>query len=142
VITAERYAPTDSWETKPAEFEPMLATLRVELRGTPKDARFLHVIQGASAGANADAASLIQSSGGAPFAGAVVKGAAVLFPVSLGAVAEVKYAAPAGVTRHLVTGLKPGAGYEVARQPAGGGEQITVKPGSAMKADEGGVLAF
>jgi hypothetical protein len=142
VITAEPYAATSNWETRPAELEPMLATLRVEPRGTPKDARFLHVLQGAGTGASADRASLIQSSGGTPFAGAAVKGAAVLFPVSLGAVAEVRYAAPAGVTRHLVTGLTPGAGYDVARKPGSAGEQITVKPGGSVKADDGGVLVF
>jgi hypothetical protein len=100
------------------------------------------VLQGAGGGAGADAAALIQSSGGTPFAGAVVKGAAVLFPVDLGAVAEVKYAVPTTVTRHLVTGLAPGAGYDVARQPGAGGVQITVRPGSAMRADDGGVLVF
>ena len=142
LITAEMYTATSHWETKPAEFEPMIATLRVEPKSMPKAARFLHVLEGAGAGAGAGAATLIRSSGGTPFAGAVVKGAAVLFPVNLGAVAEVKYAAPTAVTRHLVTGLAPGAGYDVARQPGGGGVQITIRPGSAVKADEGGVLAF
>lgn len=131
-----------NWETKPAQQEPMKFTLQVEPTAMPKDARFLHVLQGADAGAKAEAAAVIRSSGGTPFAGAVVKGTAVLFPVDLGPVAEVRYTAPAAVTRHLVTGLVPGGGYEVAKQSAGGGVQITVKPGAALKADEGGVLAF
>ncbi|MCC6558637.1 MAG: hypothetical protein IT372_37355 [Polyangiaceae bacterium] len=143
-ITAETYTPTSDPETRPAEFEPMTATLRVEPASMPKDARFLHVLEGADAGATAAAATLIRSSGGTPYAGAAARGAAVLFPVSLGPAAEVKYTAPAGVTRHFITGLTPGAGYDVARQRLNerGGEQITVRAGSAMKADEGGVLAF
>lgn len=131
-----------NWETKPAQQEPMRFTLQVEPKAMPADARFLHVLQGAGPGAAADAAAVIRSSGGTPFAGAVVKGTAVLFPVDVGPVAEVRYAAPASVTRHLVTGLGPGAGYEVARQASGGTVQITVKPGAALKADEGGVLVF
>ncbi|WP_437817538.1 hypothetical protein [Sorangium sp. So ce1078] len=38
--------------------------------------------------------------------------------------------------------LTPNAGYDVARQPSGGGVQITVRPGSGAKSDEGGVLVF
>jgi hypothetical protein len=46
------------------------------------------------------------------------------------------------VTRHLVTGLSPGASYDVIRKPAAGGDEITIRSGSTAKADEGGVLAF
>jgi hypothetical protein len=142
-ITAEQHqVDPKNWETKPAQQETMLFTLRVEPKAMPVDARFLHVLQGAGAGAGADAAVLVRSSGGTAFAGAIVKGTAVMFPVEIGAVTEVRYTAPASVTRHLVTGLSPGGGYEVGRQPAGGGVQITVRPGAALKADEGGVLVF
>jgi hypothetical protein len=142
VIAAEKYTATKEWETQPAEFEPMLATLRVEPQTMAKDVHFLHVLQGGGAGATADAATLIRAKGSSPFAGAVVKGTLVLFPVDARPVSEVSFTTPAGVTKHLVTGLAPNAGYDVVRKPAGGGEEVTVRPGSAAKADEGGVLAF
>ncbi|XXY46293.1 hypothetical protein WME91_40465 [Sorangium sp. So ce269] len=143
VVAAEPYKPTGTWDTKPAEFEPMLATLRTEPPAPmPKEARFLHVLQGAAGTAAADAATLVRTKQGTPFAGAAVKGTLVLFPVDLGAVSQVQFTAPPGVTRYLVTGLAPGASYDVIRKPAGGGEEITVRAGSATKADEGGVLSF
>ncbi|HTN84102.1 MAG TPA: hypothetical protein VL242_10460, partial [Sorangium sp.] len=92
--------------------------------------------------AAADAATLVRTKQGTPFAGAAVKGTLVLFPVELGAVSQVQFTAPPGVTRVLVTGLAPGASYDVIRKPAGGGEEITVRAGSGTKADEGGVLSF
>lgn len=142
VITAEAYKPGDTWETKPAQNEPMLATLRVEPRVMPKSARFLHVLQGAAGSATADRATLVRTTQGTPFTGAVVKGTLVLFPVDVGPVSEVRFTAPQGVTRHLVTGLVPSASYDVLKKPADGGTEITVRPGAAVKADEGGVLSF
>lgn len=142
VITAEPYTPGKTWETKLIEYETILATLRVEPPTPPKDARFLHVLQGAAGNATPDAATLVRTRQGKPFAGAVVKGTLILFPVDLGAAPEVSYTAPPGVTRHLITGLTPGASYDVVRKPGGGGEQISVRAGSTLKADEGGVLSF
>ncbi|KYF62983.1 hypothetical protein [Sorangium cellulosum] len=143
VLAAEPYKPTGTWDTKPAEFESMLATLRTEPPSPmPRDTRFLHVLQGADGKAAADPAALVRTKQGTPFAGVAVKGTLVLFPVDLGAVSQVQYTAPAGVTRHLVTGLTPGASYDVSKKPGGGGDEITIRPGSATKADEGGVLSF
>lgn len=145
VIAAEKYTATKEWETKPAEFEPMLATLRVEPPTMSKDVRFLHVLQGGSAGAAADPAVLVRSKGGTPFVGAVVKGTLVLFPVDpvdARSVSEVSFTVPAGITKQLVTGLAPNAGYDVVRKPGGGGDEVTIRPGSGARADEGGVLAF
>ncbi|WP_437318389.1 hypothetical protein [Sorangium sp. So ce385] len=146
VLVAEPYKPTGTWDTKPAEFEPMLATLRTEPPAPmPKDARFLHVIEGAAAGAAAQPATLVRTKQGTPYAGAAVKGTLVLFPVALGPVSQVQLTSLPGVTRHLVTGLTPGASYDVIRKPASGGDEITIRPGSgdkATKADEGGVLAL
>ncbi|WP_437678039.1 hypothetical protein [Sorangium sp. So ce131] len=143
-ITAEEYKAGGTWETKPAASEPMRGILRVEPSTMPKDARFLHVLQGAPRGGAADPAEAVITKRGTPFAGAAVRGTLVLFPVNVGAVAEVQYTAPPGVKRHLVTGLAPGASYDVIKKAAGGGgaEEITIRPGSAAKADEGGVLSF
>ncbi len=126
-----------------ANGEPMRARLRIEASGGPASVRFLTVLQGADRGVRADAARLIESSGGTAYAGAVVRGVAVLFPVDLGApFGELIYTAPAGTSRHLVTGLEPGAGYDVSREGVSGGIRLTIRPGTALRADDGGVLVI
>lgn len=60
---------------------------------------------------------------------------ATLFPVDVSAaVAQLVSTAPAGVTRHLVAGLTPGAGYAV--------QSATVAGGAQQQADSGGVLVI
>jgi hypothetical protein len=128
-------------EDTAAADDPMKVRLRVDAPGDPQAVRFLHVLQGADAGVSADAAAVIRSDDGA-FEGAVVRGIAVLFPVNVGtAPAQLSYTAPAGVTRHLVTGLTPGAGYTVQVEPVAGGVRVTVQAGGTQQADSGGVLA-
>jgi hypothetical protein len=118
----------------------MKVRLRVDAPGNPQAVRFLHVLQGADAGASADAATAIKSDDGA-FEGAVVRDTAVLFPVTAGAaVAQIAYVAPAGVTRHLVTGLTPGVAYTAQTAAVAGGTRVTLRPGGTQRADGGGVL--
>jgi hypothetical protein len=137
VIRAELHA-ARSQEEKPAQGDPMTAVVRVEPAKVERDVRFLHVLQGADAGAQPDRMALVTSSSGAPFAGAVVKNVAVLFPEKLGAPpGELGFRVPAGVTRVLVTGLAPHGAYDVERRPDGA---VTVKKGSRLRADGGGVL--
>jgi hypothetical protein len=124
-----------------ASGEPMTHRFQVEAPGHPKSARFLHVLQGADAGAAADATTLVESISGTAFAGAVVAGTAVLFPVELDAPFDgTAYVVPAGVNTHLISGLTPNAGFTVAREPAGAGEKITLSAGGPTMADSGGVL--
>lgn len=128
-------------ETAAAD-DPMTVRLRTDAPGDPRAVRFLHVLQGADAGAAADATAVIRSEDGA-FEGAVVAGTAALFPVTLGtAPVQVAYTAPAGITRHLITGLTPDAGYTVQTEPAGSGIRVTVQPGGDQRADRGGVLVI
>lgn len=136
--------PTDAAVTgEPAAGEPMRFRLRVEAPGGPRETRFLHVLQGVDLGAQADGAALAEGRGGAPFAGAVVGGTAVLFPVDLGGeVAELVYAVPAGTARHLVTGLRSGGAYDVAAHTETGTLVVTIRPGAAHRADDGGVLVL
>jgi hypothetical protein len=47
---------------------------------------------------------------------------------------------PAGTARHLVTGLVPGRGYDIETQMANGELTVTIRAGSAQRADDGGVL--
>ncbi len=135
--------PAEALEGEVAAGEPMMFRLRVEAPGGPTETRFLHVLQGADAGATADEVALVESSQGTPMTGAVVAGTAVLFPVAVGvAVESVTYTAPAGTVRHLVTGLVPGGGYEVEVQPVDGGFQVAIRSGTTQQADEGGVLVI
>ncbi len=98
------------------------------------------MLQGADAGAGADGAVAIKSEDEA-FEGAVVRGTAVLFPVNVGAaVTQLAYTAPAGVTRHLITGLTPGAPYTAQTSTVSGGVRVTLQPGGTQTADSGGVL--
>ena len=122
--------------------DPMQTRLKVEAPGDPTSVRFLQVLQGADAGAGADTAVLIGSDDGT-FAGAAVRGAAVLFPVNLGApLSSLVFTAPASVTRFLITGLTPDAGYTVQTAPVAGGTRVTIGAGGAQHADTGGVLAI
>jgi hypothetical protein len=142
-IAGQAHPPGDSSETRPAEQEPMRAFLRVTAEGAPKEARFLHVLQGVSAGGRPDAAQIVRGAGGAPFAGAAFGAHAVVFPVEVeekGASATT-FVVPAGVKRVLVTGLAPGGAYAVGKKPSGGGTEVSVGPGGGEKADGGGVLA-
>ena len=117
--------------------------LRVEAPGGPRETRFLHVLQGGDAGTAADPAVTIESGPGTPFVGAVVAGTVVLFPVDIGVEAsEVTYAAPAGTVRRLVTGLVPGGGYDIETQTVGGDVTVTIRPGSTLIANDGGLLGF
>ncbi len=136
-IGALTYTPAGG-EERAAEGEPMTAVMRVEARTVDKDARFLHVLQGANAGATPEKSALLQSSGGASYVGAAVQGIAVLFPVKLEPVDNVSVTLPAGVGRALVTGLEPNGAYDGTRN----GAQLTVKRGGALRADSGGVLVL
>lgn len=128
---------------EPADGEPMRFRLRVEAPGGPRETRFLHVLQGADAGAPVDPVALVESRGGTPFAGAVVKGTAVLFPVDVGAeVGELTYAVPAGTVRHLVTGLTPGGGFDIAKRAGRGELAVTIRRGATQRADASGVLVL
>jgi hypothetical protein len=125
-----------------ASGEPMAYRLMVEAPNE-KDVRFLHVLQGADAGAAAEAAQLVRGTSGTAFEGAVVHDTAVLFPRDFGEPATtLGYTAPASVKLHVVTGLAPEKGYSVTVTPAGDKAQVLIAPNGDRKSDKGGVLAF
>jgi hypothetical protein len=129
--------------TEVAANSPMLYRLWTEDPSMPADVRFLHVLQGANSGASKAPVSLLASSAGTLFDGALVGGNAVMFRQDIVApFAGVTFSVPTGTSHVYVTGLTPGAGYSVAIVPAGSTEQITVTAGGALVADAGGVLAF
>lgn len=122
--------------------EHMAYRLRVEAPDE-QDVRFLHVLQGADAGAAPDASKLVRSTSGAAFEGAAVRDAAVLFPRDFGEPpAKVDYEAPASVKLHVVTGLAPDKGYSVTLKPSGDRVAVAIAEGGNVRSDRGGALVF
>jgi len=139
VLTA---AKVEAWNGV-AQGEPSRSHLMVEDPAGPRDVRFLHVLQAADAGVSPPAASLVRSRAGTPFEGAVVGTFAAVFPVDPAApFARVTYAVPATTTAQLVGGLRPGEGYDVELERAGGSIQVTITPGGSRKADEAGAIVL
>ncbi|APR87240.1 Serine/threonine kinase associate protein KapC [Minicystis rosea] len=124
-----------------AEKEPGRYRLVAQDPSNPADVRFLHVLQGADANGAQSPATLVQSTSGTAFQGAVVKNMAVMFPVSKSAAfSGTTYTIPSGVTTHLVTGLTPGAAYTATTQSTSSGVQVSISAGGSTKADSAGVL--
>ncbi len=122
--------------------EPMRFRLRVEPAGGPQSVRFLHVVQGGDPSASADLVTLVQSTAGTAFEGALVRNTVALFPADLSApFTGVTYSVPAATTVHRILGLAPSAGYRVASQTTGGNTQVTISTnGTDRYTDAGGVL--
>jgi hypothetical protein len=119
-----------------AELEDAQYVMTIQDPSNPTDTRFLHVLQGANAGAAMVPASYVQSTSGTPFDGAVFGSAAVYFPVNA-APASVNAVLPAaGVHTVLITGLAPNGSYAVS---AANGA-IIIGPGSGYTADAAGVI--
>lgn len=126
-----------------AEGEPTKFRLVVEDTKNPREARFLHVLEGADASATPSPVQVVKSRSGTPFTGAAVGSLAVLFPVDLATPVErVTYVVPASTKGQLVTGLSPGASYDVAIKTAGGSIEVSIGPGSGRRADDAGVIAL
>ncbi len=124
-----------------AELETANSELKIEDPANPSDVRFLNVIQGADGNGVKDAATLVQSTAGTAFDGAVVKNMAVMFPSAWnGGFSTTTYSIPNTVTAQLVTGLTANAGYDVTVIPNGSNADVTIAPGSQLTADAGGVL--
>jgi len=120
-----------------ADLEPTKYVMTVQDPTLPTDTRFLHVLQGADAGASKTTATYTQSTSGTAFDGAVFGALAVFFPVSsTGSFTGTVLTVP-GVTTLLVTGLTPNASYGVSVA----GSVVTVSVGgTTAKADTAGVL--
>ena len=67
----------------------------------------------------------------------------MVFPTILGQTFTwTSYNLPSSITRHLITGLTPGAAYDVKINSGGGTTMVTVAPGSALLADIGEVIGI
>jgi hypothetical protein len=128
---------------EPAQYEPMQFRFCVEDLSMPQEVHFLHVLQGADLLQPQTQSTLLQSSAGTPFEGAVVGGIAVLFKYDITTPTNTTtFTLPAGTTKCYLTGLAPNGGYSVTYQSVGGGLQVTVTTGGNLHADNGGVLTL
>jgi hypothetical protein len=117
--------------------------LVIEDTANPSDVRFLTVLQGTDASVSADQATAIHSTSGTPYDGAWLRNTSVVFPTILGQTFTwTSYHLLSSITRHLITGLTPGAAYHVKINSGGGTTTVTVAPGSALLADIGGVIGI
>jgi len=138
-VTVEKAEALDDENGKqPAVLDPIKYRLRVEAPGSPKNVRWLHVIQGADGKDRADSATLVSSTAGTPYQGAAFNDTVVMFPVDIGKLSSMTYSAPANTKAHLITGLTPNAGYKVTQKTG----ETTIATGGDQKADSGGVLTI
>jgi hypothetical protein len=136
------------WKTDPSQEMDQVAELSESTNRLviadpkkPANTRFLTVVQGTDSTAKADTATVIHSTGGVAFDGAYVGITSVVFPVTLPAtITGTSYSVPSTVTRHLITGLKPGAHYTVTTVTAAGQTKVTLTTGGTQVADIGGVI--
>ena len=123
-----------------ATHEPMTQRVMVQAPDGVA-ARFLHLVEGADSGAPPTPATVITAEGG--FVGLAMNQSAVLFSHDWDQpFTQLRYTAPAGVTRHIITGLEPGAGYAATVTPAADGVAVTILPGGDARADAAGVLVL
>ena len=120
-----------------ADLEPSTDRIVIEDTAHPADVRFLHVLQGADAGTAAAPTSLIQSTSGTAFDGAVVANSVIMFRRDMTTpFTNVTFSMPTAGTPFYVTGLTPNAGYALSQV----GTVVTVTPGGASVSDSAGVL--
>ncbi len=150
IIQRHQYVDPDTGEPVPGVEVNFATRLRVDATGGPTSVRFLHVVQGADAGAPRDVAAVVPSTaytgcttppGG--FEGARVGPRVVLFRRDLASATQcLEYTVPLNVSDHLVSGLMPFASYDVSRTVIGADQRVRVASGSAVWSDAGGVLRF
>ena len=127
---------------EPADADPIKYRIKVEATGNPLSARFLHVLQGANAGASASSATLMQSETGKVYDGVVIGRNVIMFPKDIGNFTNMTYKTPTGSHTHYITGLSPNTNYEAGFSSVDGQTIVTVTPGGSIISDSGGVLVF
>jgi hypothetical protein len=122
--------------------DPMKVRLRVDAPNAPLSVEFVHLLQGADAGAAAHPAALLQNEANT-VKGVVFAGRAVLFVTDTAAAqAGFSYTVPTTVTEQIVTGLLKQQTYQITRSVAGDSATISIVPGAGVLSDAGGVLVF
>jgi Putative Ig domain len=129
--------------TSIADLEPATDRIIVEDTSHPTDVRFLNVLQAADGGTAAEPASLIQSTSGTAFDGAVVAAlnTVVMFKRDTAtAFGGVSFEVPTNTAHLYVTGLNPNSSYSLTEVKSAAGVVVTVAVGSGFMSDSAGVL--
>jgi hypothetical protein len=115
--------------------------LTVDSENKPEE-HFLHVLQGSDHGIEALPTQLITSADGG-YEGAMVSTAVVMFPSHAGAgKTAITYKTGSAVVTHIITGLVPNTGYDVAIGVGDFLTAYTITTGTMFTTDSAGVLAF
>jgi hypothetical protein len=130
-------------KVEPAEDEVMAYQIRVQPKRGKAREEFLHVLQGVDRQASPAETGFLAMGKRSSHLGAFAGKTAVLFKRDLGRVVKsFSYAAPLTVKVHLISGLKPGAGYAISATKTASSWSISLKSGGKLKADKGGVLRW
>ena len=117
----------------------MLYHLEVDSENKAEE-RFLHVLQGADAGAQALPTALVTVADGT-YEGAIVGTTLALFPVHTDVpVNALTYEVSGALTTHIITGLMPNTSYNVTLKLVDSGIAVMLVTGDGMMSDGAGVL--
>jgi hypothetical protein len=107
------------------------------------DVRFLNVLQGMDAGQSPDPTTLVQSSAGDSYDGAIVGGFAALFKHDATTpLATTTFTLSSNATYVYVSGLTPGGGYTATVTTTPNTWTVTITTGGGTIADSGVVVAL
>ncbi len=135
-------APIENLGYEIGMMDPMGFNISSEDLSAPANVRFLNVIHGADNILGKLPVTLLTSSDGISFDGALVGQQAVMFKRDVTtSFTGMSFTVPVGTTGY-VTGLAPYASYTVSYQTNGGNVLVTVTSGGSSKADSGGIIAF
>lgn len=130
-------------DVTPAEDEPMAYQIRVAPKKVQKREDFLHVLQGVDGKATAAETGMLAMGRDSNYVGAFAGQTAAVFRRNLDQETKtLDYDAPHAVVVHLISGLKPGAGYTIKVTKNAGSWSIRLRAGGKSKADAGGILRW
>lgn len=140
-----KYVPEAGTISNIAQLETMTGRLVIEDPAQPTTTRFLHVLEGTDGVVSSpNPSSLVQSTAGTAFDGAVIVDTAVFFATDITIPFQgTTVVVPSSVANVFVTGLQPGTSYGVTASNVPGGIQVQVSTGGqTATADAAGVLLF
>ena len=129
-LTASAYVAGGNWDEKPAEWEPMKGTLRIEPATPSRTTVFLNVLTVADRGGKPALAKALRIEGGA-FVGVEVGQQAVLAPLDRGALAKGAVTFKTNAARIAVTELAQGTSWHLECKGDGAGT-CTLAPGGRV----------
>jgi len=138
-LTASTYVAGGNWDEKPAEFEPMKGTLRVEPSAKERDSVFLNVLSAADPGAKPAQGKALKIEGGR-FVGVEIGGRAVLAPMDRADMPKTAVTFKTAASRIMVTELPQGSQWTLQCDGAAGAATCKLAPAGTTAIDASGVI--